>query len=66
MKDLLTKALAFIVARLQEKSTWQGIFALLTAGGIAIDPSMADKITAAGLTIIGLIHIAPDSTTPTA
>lgn len=46
-----------LVDRFSEPSTWRGIFALLTAFGVAISPEMENAILAAGLGVIGLIGV---------
>jgi len=51
----MNPALSYIYARLSEPSTWRGIIALVTAGGVALSPDQVDKIVAAGLALIGLI-----------
>lgn len=43
--------------RLGEASTWRGLIALATAAGIAIDPTQAAAITAAGIALIGVINV---------
>jgi len=44
----------YILDRLQEKSTWVGLGALVAGLGIAIDPTLWEKISAVGLAIAGL------------
>jgi len=51
----MNPALSYNYARLSEPSTWRGIIALVTAGGVALSPDQVDKIVAAGLALIGLI-----------
>ena len=53
MKPLFT----WMLARMGENSTWRGIIALLTAVGITFSPEQAEKIIAAGLSLIGLINV---------
>lgn len=53
---------AYLLARLAEASTWRGLIALATAGGIAISPDLAEAIVAAGLACIGLVGaLTPDA-----
>lgn len=49
--------LSYILARLGEASTYRGIFALLTAVGLALKPEQAAAITSAGLALIGVINV---------
>jgi hypothetical protein len=46
-----------ILDRLSEASTWRGIVALLTAGGIALSPEQMAAIVSAGLAMIGLFGV---------
>lgn len=43
----------WIKARLKERSTWMGIFALLSAAGLAIRPDLWDAIASVGLVLVG-------------
>jgi hypothetical protein len=45
----------YIVARLKEPSTWRGLIAFATAGGVAISPEQAEAIVASGLALMGLL-----------
>lgn len=47
----------YIVDRLRERSTWIGLFALLTGMGINVAPDMQDIIIGMGLAASGLIGI---------
>lgn len=47
----------YLFDRLQESSTWRGIFMLLTALGIYLSPEQMAAITTAGLSIVGLINV---------
>ena len=47
--------LDWIIDRFGEASTWRGIFAFLTAIGVAISPELAEHIIAAGLALMGLL-----------
>jgi len=55
----------YIIARLSERSTWQGLIALVGAFGVTLDPSLTDAIITFGIAAIGLIHVLwPESGTP--
>ena len=55
------KALAYIVARLQEPTTWRGLVLVVTAFGMQLAPEKQEAIIAAGLLIAGVIGAAvPD------
>jgi hypothetical protein len=45
--------LAFVVARLKERSTWLGLFALLSAAGVMIAPELRDAIIAIAVILAG-------------
>lgn len=47
----------WIFDRLNEQSTWKGIFGILTAAGIVIKPELAAAIMAAGMAAIGLLNV---------
>lgn len=49
--------MSYIFNRLKEASTWRGIFALLTALGVTVQPELQEAILASGLAIIGLIGV---------
>jgi hypothetical protein len=49
--------LDFILQRGKEASTWRGIVALVTAGGIAVAPELGEAIVALGLALIGLLGV---------
>ena len=48
---------SYILARLGEASTYRGIFALLTALGLALKPEQAAAITSTGLALIGMVNV---------
>lgn len=61
MNQRLQNALAYVVARMGEGSTWAGLVLILTASGITVSPERASAITAIGLGLAGLIRAAfPD------
>lgn len=45
-------------ARAQERSTWLGVIALATAGGINIAPELAGAIVNTGVAVVSTIAIA--------
>ncbi|HJQ58127.1 MAG TPA: hypothetical protein VJ890_14565 [Vineibacter sp.] len=53
--------LAFVAARLKERSTWLGLFALLSAAGVMIAPELRDAIIAVAIILAGgTAAITPD------
>lgn len=52
----------FLVARLQESSTWRGLILIATAGfGWQVPPERAEAIVLGGLLLAGLVAVAfPD------
>ena len=58
-------AKAFILARLQEPSTWRGLILIVTALGANVKPELGEAIVTAGLMLAGLVAVAfPDRRTP--
>ena len=57
LREMKPTLLEYILDRLSENSTWRGLLLLATSVGIAIEPSQAAAITAAGLGVIGLINV---------
>lgn len=57
---------AFVVARLQESSTWRGLILIATAGfGWQVPPERAEAIVLGGLMLAGLVAVAfPDRHKP--
>jgi hypothetical protein len=54
----------YILNRLSERSTWQGMAALAAGVGVALKPELVEAITAVGIAAIGLIHVLwPDAGT---
>lgn len=47
----------FVLPRLKERSTYVGLVGLLTAFGIAIDPTYVDVALAVGCAVAGVIGI---------
>lgn len=51
----------YILRRLQESSTYAGIIALLSVGGIYLEPKFADSIIVVGTTLAGMaLALLPD------
>ncbi len=51
----------YIIARLQEPSTWRGLVLAITGLGAAINPDLREAIVTLGLLVAGLIGAAlPD------
>lgn len=46
---------AYLIARLQEPSTWRGLVLIATACGVALSPDQQEAIVIAGLLVAGLI-----------
>lgn len=53
----LEAAASYAVARLQERTTWQGVIAVVAAFGLREDPSQAAAIVTAGVAGAGLLHM---------
>lgn len=47
----------WLLDRLKEKSTWRGIFAALTALGVAVAPEVQTAVITVGIALIGLVEI---------
>jgi hypothetical protein len=54
------KFLKTILGYFTYASTWKGLVAILTAGGLVLSPEQAAAITAAGLGVVGLIQVFVD------
>ncbi len=52
----MSPAFAYILARLAERSTWEGGIAVASALGFAVDPHKAAAVITAGLAIVGLVR----------
>jgi hypothetical protein len=48
----------YLLARLQEPSTWRGLVLIATACGTAISPAQQEAIVTVGLMVAGLIGAA--------
>ena len=60
--NIMTTTLNYILARLNESSTWRGLILVASSVGITFDPSQSTAIIAAGLGLIGLINTFRKST----
>ena len=47
----------WIIERLSEASTWQGITIVASAAGVRIEPELALQIATAGASVFGLINV---------
>ena len=47
----------FLLERLQERTTWLGLTAFATAGGINLAPEVANLVITTGMSIAGLIGV---------
>ncbi|MCI0441187.1 MAG: hypothetical protein L0177_18955 [Chloroflexi bacterium] len=54
----------YLLTRLSEASTWQGIVALLTVAGVSLSPEQGQQVIATGLAVIGLIKTFLPDTVP--
>lgn len=53
--------MAYLLARLQEPSTWRGLVLIATAAGAALSPDQQEAVIAGGLLVAGLLGAAlPD------
>ena len=52
----------YLIARIKERSTWLGLIALATSGGVTLFPAYSNIIVAAGASIGGFISaVLPDA-----
>lgn len=49
---------AYLLAQLQQPSTWRGIVMISTACGVILSPDQTEAIVAGGLFVAGLIGVA--------
>ena len=65
MSERWARAKAYILAQLNQSSTWRGLTLVATASGIGVKPEHSEAITAAGLLVAGLIAtLFPDDVKP--
>ncbi len=51
----------YVLERLQERSTWLGLIALVTGFGVSVKPEVSNSIITVGSTLAGLIAaLTPD------
>jgi len=50
-------AVAYLIARMAEPSSWRGAVALATAAGVTLTPELQNAVISAGLGLIGLIGV---------
>ena len=61
---MLTTLLAYLIARLQERSTWLGLVAVLTSAGVAVTPDQSTAFVTLGVAVAGLIAAVTKDTLP--
>ena len=47
----------YILNRLSERSTWQGLVAIATGVGLNLDPQLGAAIVTFGVAAAGLVHV---------
>lgn len=47
----------WVIERLSEASTWQGITIVASAAGVRIEPELALQIATTGASVFGLINV---------
>lgn len=58
----MERVIAYVMARLQEASTWRGIVLVATACGAALSPEQQEAIVTVGLLVAGLLGaLLPDA-----
>lgn len=50
------KFISFLINRLDEKSTWRAIIAILTVAGVSLSPEQTETIVAAGVALGALLE----------
>lgn len=58
MNEHLKKLGSYVLDRLQEKTTWHGVVAVLSAIFVGLKPDQAEAIITVGATVSGLILVA--------
>lgn len=54
--------MSYLLARLQERSTWLGLIALATGFGVSVEPEISNAIITIGSTLAGVVAaLTPDS-----
>jgi hypothetical protein len=60
------KALAWLLERLKERSTWVGIVGVITAAGVNLSPEKAEAIITVGGAVVSAILVFTKDATPPA
>lgn len=60
----MQKIIETILKYLGQSSTYKGLFSLLAAFGVVLNPELADAIIACALGLIGLINVLIDDSKP--
>ena len=47
----------WLLERLQEKTTWYGLTAIVTSAGVSLDPNISKEVISTGVAIAGLISV---------
>ena len=47
----------YLLARLQESTTWRGIILIATAAGVHLSPELQNTIISAGIGLAGLVAV---------
>ena len=47
----------YLINRLKELSTWQGIIAIVTGFGVAISPELSEAIATLGVALFGAVSV---------
>jgi hypothetical protein len=48
---------SWVLARVQESSTWYGLAAILTTAGLNLDPALSKEIVSFGVSAAGFIAV---------
>lgn len=65
MNDRLIAVRTYLIARLQESSTWRGLILIATALGAKVQPQIWEAVVTGGLMLAGLVAVAfPDRRQP--
>jgi hypothetical protein len=47
----------YILNRLKEPSTWQGLIGLVTAGGVSMNPEQVAQVVTLGMAVAGSVGV---------
>lgn len=53
----MARIVGFLVARGRERSSWLGVVALATAGGVQMNPEQAEALVALGVALAGAVAV---------